>query len=155
MKPEWEAWAQEAKAEFPQANSALMPLLHRIQAAEGHLSDQTIGDVAALLDLPVPYVQSVVSFYSLFYQEPVGKRVIHICVGLSCALNGGDEVMHRLEERLGIQEGQTTADGAVTLLEAECLAACHLAPVAQVNLRYVAPVRPEEAERLVTEEVPR
>lgn len=153
MKPEWETWAKEAKAEFPKANSALMPLLHRIQQAEGYLSDQTIADVARILELPVPYVRSVVSFYSLFYERPVGKRVVHVCVGLSCALNGGDEVMHRLEERLGIQEGQTTPDGEVTLLEAECLAACHLAPVAQVNLRYVAPVPPDEAERLLREEV--
>jgi NADH-quinone oxidoreductase subunit E len=153
MKPEWETWAAEAKAEFPKANSALLPLLHRIQASERYLSEETISDVATLLNLPVPYVESVASFYSLYYEHPVGRRIVHVCVGLSCALNGSDDLMRRLEEKLGIQEGQTTPDGEVTLLEAECLAACDLAPVAQVNLRYVAPVPAENADRLLTEEV--
>lgn len=154
MKPEWKAWALEAKNEFPRANSALMPLMHRIQLSEGWLSNETIRDVAELMELPVQYVESVASFYSLFHRQAVGKRVIHVCVGLSCALKGSDELMHALEERLGIKEGQTTEDGAYTLLEAECLAACDKAPMVQVNLRYEGPVRPEDAERLLSEEVP-
>ncbi|MCL4351028.1 MAG: NADH-quinone oxidoreductase subunit NuoE [Firmicutes bacterium] len=154
MKPEWQVWAKEAKEEFPRANSALMPLLHRIQLEEGWLSDATIADVAQLMGLPVQYVESVVSFYSLFHQQPVGKKVVHVCVGLSCALAGSDELMHHLEQRLGIKEGQTTADGAYTLLEAECLAACDKAPVAQVNLRFVGPISPEDATQLLSEEVP-
>lgn len=153
MKPEWEAWAQELKEEFPNENSALLPLLHRIQAEEGWISDGTLADVAALLDLPVPYVESVASFYTLFFRRKVGERVIHVCVGLSCALFGSDALMARLEERLGIREGQTTADGSCTLLEAECLAACNLAPVAQVNLEFVGPVRPDEVDKLLNKEV--
>lgn len=155
MRPEWETWAAELKAEFPQANTALLPLLHRIQAQEGWLSDETLADVARLLELPEPYVESVVSFYTLFFRRDVGRRVIHVCVGLSCALHGCDELMHNLEQRLGIHEGQTTADGEVTLLEAECLAACDLAPVAQVNLEFVGPVPPDQAETLLTKEVKR
>lgn len=149
MKREWVEWAQDAREQFPQANSALMPLLHRIQAADGWLDHETLADVAQLLDLPLPYVQSVASFYSLFFKERVGKQVIHVCVGLSCALAGSDALMHRLEDKLGIGEGQTTPDGRYSLLEAECLAACDLAPVAQVNLRYRGRVLPEEAERLL------
>jgi NADH-quinone oxidoreductase subunit E len=152
MKPEWKTWAREAKAEFPQAHSALLPLLHRIQQHEGWLSPETLADVAALLDLPVQYVQSVASFYSLFYKEPVGQKVIHVCVGLSCMLAGSDQLMHQLEQRLGIKEGQTTPDGRYSLKEAECLAACDLAPVTQVNLRYRGPVPPEHAELLLEEE---
>lgn len=153
MKPEWKEWASQAKAEFPRANSALMPLMHRIQLAEGWLSDQTIHDIADLMGVTVQYVESVASFYSLFHREPVGKRVIHVCVGLSCALAGSDELMHKLEQRLDIKEGQTTADGEYTLLEAECLAACDKAPMTQVDLHFVGPVRPEEAEILLTKEV--
>ena len=153
MKPQWETWAREAKAEFPKANSALLPLLHRIQGEEGYLSPDTLADVAELLDLAVPYVESVVSFYSLFYQQPTGRRVIHVCTGLSCALAGSDELMHRLEAKLGIQEGQTTPDGEYTLLEAECLAACDKAPVAQVNLRYRESVDLEAADELLKGEV--
>ncbi len=153
MKPEWKEWAQEAKAEFPKANSALLPLLHRIQRAEGWLAPETLSDVAELLNLPVQYVESVASFYSLYFKQPVGKKVVHVCVGLSCMLAGSDELMHRLEEKLGVSQGQTTPDGAYTLLEAECLAACDLAPVAQVNLRYKGPVPPEKVDELLKEEV--
>ncbi|OLZ08686.1 NADH-quinone oxidoreductase subunit NuoE [Sulfobacillus thermosulfidooxidans] len=136
MKPEWIKWAEEAKEQFPEANSSLLPLLHRIQQAEGWLSDDTIADVASLLGLTTQYVESVASFYSLLYREKVGKNVIHVCVGLSCALAGADKVMEELEHKLGISEGQSTPDGEYTLLEAECLAACNLAPVVQRNLRY-------------------
>ncbi|WP_430626512.1 NAD(P)H-dependent oxidoreductase subunit E [Sulfobacillus thermotolerans] len=83
----------------------------------------------------------------MFYRHKVGKNVVHVCVGLSCALAGSDHLMEKLEHHLGIKEGQTTADGEYTLLEAECLAACNAAPVAQVNLRYFERVdleRPEE-----------
>lgn len=153
MKPEWHDWAHEARQKFPEANSALLPLLHRIQADEGWLAPETISAVAALLGLPVSYVNSVASFYSLFYKERVGKRVIHVCVGISCALAGSDRLMHRLEERLGIHEGQTTEDGEVTLLEAECLAACDVAPVAQVNLRFRERVSLTEFDELIHGEV--
>jgi NADH-quinone oxidoreductase subunit E len=151
MKPHWRQWVEEIRQEFPQGNSALLPLLHRVQAEEGWLSPETLADVAALLNLPVTTVESVASFYSLFYKRPMGERVVHVCVGLSCALKGADALMHRLEEHLGIHQGQTTADGKYSLMEAECLAACDLAPVAQVNLRYVGPVPPEEYQRLLGE----
>ncbi|MDA8192518.1 MAG: NAD(P)H-dependent oxidoreductase subunit E [Thermaerobacter sp.] len=153
MKAEWTTWAKEARERFPQANSALMPLLHRIQQAEAWLDEETLADVADLLELPVQYVQSVASFYSLFYQERVGRRVIHVCVGLSCALAGADALMHELEEKLGISAGQTTRDGAYSLREAECLAACDLAPVAQVNLRFHGRVSPGDGDRLLSEKV--
>ncbi|PSR23470.1 MAG: NADH-quinone oxidoreductase subunit NuoE [Sulfobacillus acidophilus] len=153
MKPEWREWAAEARTEFPQAHSALLPLLHRVQRAEGWLSGETLADIAELLDLSPQYVQSVASFYSLYFKEPVGKKVVHVCMGLSCMLAGSDELMHQLEEKLGVSQGQTTADGEYTLLEGECLAACDLAPVAQVNLRYHGPVPPEKADTLLREEV--
>jgi NADH-quinone oxidoreductase subunit E len=153
MKPEWQEWAAEARKEFPQAHSALLPLLHRVQRAEGWLSGETLADLAALLDLSPQYVQSVASFYSLYFKEPVGKKVVHVCMGLSCMLAGSDELMHHLEEKLGVSQGQTTSDGEYTLLEAECLAACDLAPVAQVNLRYLGTVPPEKADTLLREEV--
>jgi NADH-quinone oxidoreductase subunit E len=153
MKPEWKEWAEELKAQFPNANSALMPLLHRIQREEGWLSPGTLTDVAGLLNLSPQYVESVASFYSLYFKSPVGKKVVHVCVGLSCMLAGSDALMHRLEEKLGIAQGQTTPDGEYTLLEAECLAACDMAPAAQVNLRFKGPIPPEKADELLREEV--
>ncbi len=152
MRPEWKEWAAEAKAEYPQANSALLPLLHRVQQQEGWLSPESLADVAELLGLSDQYVESVASFYSLFFKKPVGKKVVHVCMGLSCMLAGADELMHNLETKLGISQGQTTEDGQYTLLEAECLAACDLAPVAQINLRFRGHVTPDKADELLTEE---
>lgn len=154
MKPEWEEWARQAREEFPMARSALLPLLHRIQAAEGYLSDATLAEVATLLQLPVQEVVSTASFYTLFYRKPVGRKVIHVCTNLTCTLAGADRLMHALEGELGIREGQTTPDGQYTLFEAECLAACDKAPVVQVNLRYHGPVTPEQAPALLAGEVP-
>ena len=152
MRPEWKEWAAEAKAEFPQANSALMPLLHRVQDQEGWLSSESLADVAQLLGLSDQYVESVASFYSLFYKKPMGKKVIHVCMGLSCMLAGSDELMHTLEHKLCISQGQTTEDGKYTLLEAECLAACDLAPVAQINLRHRGHVTADKADELFHDE---
>jgi NADH-quinone oxidoreductase subunit E len=152
--PAWADWARDARAEFPHARSALMPFLHRVQQDEGWLRPEALQAAADLLELPLPYVESVVSFYSLYRTEPTGRRTIHVCMSLSCALAGADAVLHELEEKLGIAVGQTTPDGRFTLLEAECLAACDLAPACQVNLRYVGPVRPGETDQLLGEEVP-
>jgi NADH-quinone oxidoreductase subunit E len=151
---QWQQWAEEARAEFPEARSALMPFLHRVQQAERWLSPEALAKAAEYLDLPLEYVESVVSFYSLYRTEPTGERTIHVCMSLSCALAGADAVLHELEERLGIAVGQTTPDGRVTLLEAECLAACDLAPACQVNLRYVGPVDPARVDVLLGKEVP-
>jgi NADH-quinone oxidoreductase subunit E len=152
-KPEWENWAREFKTEFPEAQSALMPFLHRVQQHEGWLRHEALEAAAELLTLPLTFVESVVSFYSLYRTEPTGRRTIHVCQSLSCALAGSDDVLHELEHKLGIAVGQTTPDGEYTLLEAECLAACDLAPACQVNLRYVGPVRPGETDQLLKEEV--
>jgi len=152
--PEWIEWAAEAKRRFPRAQSALLPFLHRVQAAERWLRPEALDAAAALLDLPRQYVESVVSFYRLLRTEPTGERTIHVCTSLSCALAGADALVKNLEEVLGITVGQTTPDGRYTLLEAECLAACDLAPACQVNLRYVGPVPPDGFEILLDKEVP-
>ena len=149
----WPAWADEAKRQFPRGQSALMPFLHRVQEDEGWLRPEALDAAAELLALPRQYVESVVSFYSLFRTEPTGARTIHVCVSLSCALAGADDLVKNLERELGIQVGKTTPDGRYTLLEAECLAACDLAPACQVNLRYVGPVEPDAYRALLAEEV--
>ncbi len=151
--PEWASWAAAAREEFPRAQSALMPFLHRVQTDEGWLRPEALDAAAHYLELPRQYVESVVSFYSLFRTEVTGHRTIHVCMSLSCALAGSDALLHNLEEALGVRVGQTTPDGAYTLLEAECLAACDLAPACQVNLRYVGPVPPERFQTLLEEEV--
>lgn len=140
---EWQKWAEASRATFPNAQSSLMPFLHRVRTQRGWLPPEALDAAAELLGMTRQHVDSVVSFYTLFRSEPTGRRTIHVCRGLSCMMAGADTLMENLEQDLGIAEGQTTRDGAVTLLEAECLAACDLAPAAQVNLVYRGPVAPE------------
>ncbi len=146
---EWRAWAEEVQATFPNATSSLMPFLHRVRSQQGWLTPEALDAAAELLGMTRQHVDSVVSFYTLFRTEPTGARTIHVCRGLSCMMAGADTLMENLEHHLGIAEGQTTSDGAVTLLEAECLAACDLAPACQVNLVYRGPVAPDAFRELL------
>jgi NADH-quinone oxidoreductase E subunit len=131
--------------------SALIPALHRAQADQGWLSAETQAEVAGLLDLSLQTVAGVVSFYTMFYQKPVGKYVLQVCRNLSCTMLGGQSLRRKLEERLGIEEGETTPDGRFTLIEVECLGSCGTAPVVMVNDRYVEGVKPDDVDRLLAE----
>ncbi|MGE5180384.1 MAG: NADH-quinone oxidoreductase subunit NuoE [Bacteroidota bacterium] len=131
--------------------SALIPALHRAQADQGWLSEETQAEVAGLLDLSLQTVAGVVSFYTMFYQKPVGKYVLQVCRNLSCTMLGGQSLRRKLEERLGIEEGETTPDGRFTLIEVECLGSCGTAPVVMVNDRYVEGVKPDDVDRLLAE----
>jgi NADH-quinone oxidoreductase subunit E len=109
--------------------SALIPVLHEVQTKYGWLSSESIKEVAEILDLPPASVQNVATFYTMFFTKPVGRHVIWLCRTLSCALRGAEHIEHYLSEKLGIHTGETTPDGKITLLEAECLASCGTAPV--------------------------
>ncbi len=113
--------------------SALIPVLHEVQNKYGWLSQDSMKEVAEILGVPPAGVQSVATFYTMFFTKPVGKHVIWLCRTLSCALRGAEHVEHYLSETLGIHTGETTPDGKITLLEAECLASCGTAPVMLVD----------------------
>ena len=90
--------------------------------------------------MPVVHVHEVVTFYSMYHQKPVGKHHIRFCTTTSCTLTGGEKVLSHLKNKLGIKNGQTTADGKISLEEAECLCACEMAPMMQVNDKYYGPL---------------
>jgi NADH-quinone oxidoreductase subunit F len=123
----------EVLARYPVKRSALLPALHLAQAQEGHLSAATLEYVASLLDLTVAQVHDTASFYTMFRFKPEGKTLLEFCTTLSCALGGAEELMHGTCKKLGIQPGQTSADGKFTVKGVECLAACGGAPAVQVN----------------------
>ncbi|MFN2432842.1 MAG: NAD(P)H-dependent oxidoreductase subunit E, partial [Gemmatimonadota bacterium] len=89
-----------------------------------------------LLDVPPAEVQAVISFYTMFDRRPAGRYKLQVCRTLSCALMGAYDVLRHLEERLGIHDGETTADGLFTLQEVECLGSCGTGPMMQVNAKY-------------------
>lgn len=142
---------QAMREKYETNQSALIPALHRAQADQGWLSAETQAEVAGLLDLSLQTVAGVVSFYTMFHQKPVGKYVLQVCRNLSCTMLGGQSLRRKLEERLGIEEGETTPDGRFTLIEVECLGSCGTAPVVMVNDRYVEGVKPDDVDRLLAE----
>lgn len=121
---------------YPQRRSAVMPALHYAQADAGHLDEQTLIEVADLLELPHNMTTEVVGFYTMFDQVPRGRYKIEVCRNLSCALMGSAKMVDHLKKTLGVEVGETTADGKFTLLEAECLGACGYAPMLQIGPYY-------------------
>ena len=123
-------------ARFPQRLSALIPLLYLVQQQQGYVTKAGIELAAEVLGMTSAYVDSVVSFYTMLYRQPVGKYVLQVCRTLPCALMGAEEVVACLQEKLGITPGETTKDQLFTLQTVECLAACHVAPLMMVNEVY-------------------
>ncbi len=136
-------------AQYPTLRSAILPALHIAQNEEGYLTQDAITSVAEVLHLNPDEVKSVATFYTMFFKEQPGKRVIKVCTSISCYLRGCDQLLAHLEERLGIKRGETTPDGRFTLLTTECLASCGTAPVLQVNDEFVENVSLESADALL------
>ena len=128
--------ARTTIALYPKSRSALLPLLHIAQEQDGWLTPEAMEHVAELLDLEPAEVLGTAAFYTMFKREPTGKHLISICTNLACMLNGAYELLEHAEEKLGIHAGGTTADGAFSLEEVECIAHCDQAPCGQVNYRY-------------------
>ena len=113
--------------------SGLLPALHAAQKHYGWLSQPVAAEVARALNVQLADVHGVIEFYSLFYNEPVGKKMIRVCTDPSCALKGADELLDHLCSQHGIKPGQTTPDGATTIEASPCLGLCEHAPVALVD----------------------
>ncbi|MEY3946712.1 MAG: hypothetical protein RJB03_1418 [Bacteroidota bacterium] len=117
--------------------SALIPLLHLAQQEfGGWLSAETMDYVASLLSIEPIEVYEVATFYSMFNLQPVGKHVFEVCHTGPCMLNGSDQIIDYIMQRLNIGVGETTADGMFTLKTVECLGACGYAPMMQLGMHY-------------------
>ena len=116
-----------------QKRSAVMPLLYLAQREEGYLTKAAMEDVAHIVDISETDVAQIVGFYTLYHEEKGGKYRMQVCTDLPCALRGADEFMNSLCENLGIQVGETTPEGFITLEAVTCLAACDKAPMFQTQ----------------------
>jgi NADH-quinone oxidoreductase subunit E len=141
----------ELVARYPEKRSALIPLLHEVQAEVGYLSPEAVAWVAGYLELSPADVLSVASFYDMLHLEPVGKHLIYVCQNLTCALRGSERVIRHLENTLGIRMGETTPDGKITLRRMECLASCGTAPSIQVDGMYHHQVTPDALNALLAD----
>ncbi len=147
--PEQLAEVRRLQALYPDRRAALLPVLHMAQEALGHISPETEQYVAGLFGLSPAHVHEVVTFYTLFFREPKGRHVISVCHNLTCHLLGAHRVVAHLKKRLGVDVGGTTPDGRVTLLGVECLCACEMAPMLQVDDRYEGNLTPEKIDRIL------
>jgi NADH-quinone oxidoreductase subunit E len=144
-----EARAREIIERYPRPKSAVIPLLHLAQEQDGWVTDDAMRHIAELLDLTPADVLGTCSFYEMFKREPVGRYLVNVCTNISCLLVGGEELLERAEDRLGVRPGGTTEDGLFTLEDVECIAACTEAPCLQVNYRYFYKVTPDDFDTLV------
>lgn len=141
---------ERIKAKFPETKPATLPVLWLAQRKFGHVKPEVQKLVARTLDLPEAHVHGVASFYTQYYKEEKGKYVLDVCTCLSCQLCGAYDILHHLEEKLGINAGDTTDDGMFSLQEVECLGACGYAPMLQItNGVYVNNLTKEKADRLI------
>jgi NADH-quinone oxidoreductase E subunit len=145
LRPELEAII----AQYEEPRSALLPLMHRFQQEEGFVSREAMRTAAHLLGLTPAIVESVVSFYTLFFRRPVGKYMLQVCRGLSCVIDDAEEIMAYFREQLGIGHLETTDDGLFSYEEVECLAACDRATCMQVNLEFVYDLTPKMIDEML------
>lgn len=138
-------------AQYPTRQAALLPVLHVVQDQFGYLPDEALDLVAQTLELPASHVYGTVTFYTMFRRKPHGRTEIAVCTNVSCMLRGAYDVLHQIEGRLGIKPGETTSDGAFTLIEEECLAACANAPMAWVDGDYHLDLTPAKMDDLIDE----
>jgi NADH-quinone oxidoreductase subunit E len=141
--------ATEIIGRYPKPRSALMPLLHLVQAEQGYVSEEGITFCAERLGLEEAEVSAVASFYTMFKRQPVGDYHVGVCTNSLCAVMGGDAIFADLKEHLGVGNDETTQDGKVSLEHLECNAACDYAPVMMVNWEFFDNMTPRSARDLV------
>ncbi len=140
LSEEEEARIRWLFSRYPTRRAAILPILWMIQEKIGWIPTEAVDLVAERCGVAPSHVYGVVSFYTMYNRTPVGRFQIQVCTNLSCQLLGAEHVLECLRKRLGIELGGTTPDGLFTLSEVECLAACEMAPVAQVNDDFVGPL---------------
>jgi NADH-quinone oxidoreductase subunit E len=134
---------------YPEARSALLPMLHLVQSVEGRVTARGIEACADILGISAAEVSGVATFYTMYKRRPVGDYHVGVCTNTLCAVMGGDAIFERLKEHLDIGNDETTDDGRITLEHIECNAACDYAPMMTVNWELMDNQTPESATQLV------
>ncbi len=147
--PEFDA----LRAHFPAGfeSSLVLPCLRRVQEDRGYVADTDIDALVEYLGVPRIQIEEVLSFYTQFRRQPIGRWHLQVCHNVSCSMRGAERMLDRLSQRLGIGPGQTTSDGRFTLSTVECLGSCGTAPVVMVNEMYYENVSTDSIEALLDE----
>jgi NADH-quinone oxidoreductase subunit E len=137
--------AREIISRYPQARSALLPMLHLVQSEEGYVSADGIALCADELSRTTAEVAAVATFYTMYHRKPAGEYHIGVCINPGCGILGGDAIWEKLSSRLGIGHDEVTPDGKISLERIECQAACTHAPVMTANWEFLDNMTPESA----------
>ena len=129
--------------------SYLIPLLHKLQHEEGYLKSEHVAEVARLFDTTPAEVEGVASFYNHFKLTPQGKHTVSVCLGTACHVRGAGAIADKLQELLGVSEGNTTEDGLFSFTAARCVGMCALAPVVIIDGNVFGSVTPEAVEGIL------
>jgi NADH-quinone oxidoreductase subunit E len=154
ITPDLQARIDELISHYPadKRKSALLPVLHEVQDAHDNgLSIELQDKVAEILDIKPIEVYEVVSFYTMYNQQPIGKYMFEFCRTSCCAIRGAENLMDYTCNKLGINEGETTADGMFTVVGVECLGACGYAPMLQLGDYYKENLTEEKMDALIEE----
>ncbi|OQY94937.1 MAG: NADH-quinone oxidoreductase subunit F [Anaerolineae bacterium UTCFX2] len=138
-----------------EGRTALLPALQAVQEIYGYIPEDAAKEIGRALGVPLADIYGVIEFYSLFYPQPVGSTVVHICTDIACALHGGEQMLEDACRRFGIQEGETSADGFFTIQRSPCLGLCEHAPAALVGQSAVGQIDRYPLEQLLAGEIPR
>lgn len=149
LSPDRESKADEILRRYPTKRAALLPLLWLCQDQHGWISPEVIAYAANRLELSTATVKGVVTFYTMFFEHPVGENIVWVCRTLSCDLRGAKAIQEHLEERFGCSVGETSEDGKFTLLKAECLAACGNAPMVQINDHFHEHLTTQKVDKVI------
>ena len=140
---------RELAGRYPQPRSALIPMLHLVQSVDGRVSPRGIEACADILGISTAQVTGVATFYTMYKRRPAGHHHVGVCTTALCAVMGGDALLDHVSDKLGIGEGETTADGTFSLERLECNAACDFAPVMMVNWEFMDNMDPDKADQLL------
>lgn len=150
LTPATRAEIERHRDRYPRPRSAVLPSLWALQHQQGHLSPEGMAEVADLLGLTPSEVEAVASFYSMYLDGPSGRHHVLVCINVSCALRGAEEIVSHLESRLGCPSGGTGADGEFTWEHTvECLGACGGAPAMQVDHHFHENLTPERVDAIL------
>jgi len=141
---------EEILTHYPRKRAALMPVLWLAQREFGYVGENVQAYVAELMDLPVAWVEGVVTFYTMYYTRRMGVHHLQVCTNVSCQLRGSDEIVSAVKRKLDIEPGETSRDGRFSLDCVECLGSCGTAPVLQIGSgRFVENLTVEQVLQLV------
>jgi NADH-quinone oxidoreductase subunit E len=149
ISPEMRARIDAEIARFPKKRGALLAALHWVQKEQGRIAPEAADALGEIFEIRPIEVMEVVTFYNMYTAEKQGRHQVRVCTNLPCSLRGARQLVHALEQHLGIEAGETTPDGRITLGHEECLGACAWAPMMRVDETYHEDLDVEKARQIV------